>query len=322
MSLEGTMVKDHRNDTLMYAGKVNVRLTDWFFLRDRIVLKYIGLEDAHINMHRVDSTWNYAFLIDYFSAPPSTKKKKGIDLDLKTVDLKNIHFLRKDEWRGEDIWFHVRSMDLDAKEINLTEKTVEINRIDLADPLFSIYNYTGFRPKRTVIEKSEDPPLADTTLKWNPDSWKFSIGQVKIKNGIFKTSQKADRPVNYYFDGQNMLFSSINSTIRNVRLMHDTVHAKIDLNTKERSGFQVRSLTADFKMYPQGMEFSRLDIRTNKSHLRNYFAMHYNEFDDLSDFIDKVEVEGVFRNTELESDDIAFFAPEVSTCKKLIFFTG
>ncbi len=44
--------------------------------------------------------------------------------------------------------------------------------------------------------------------------------------------------------------------------------------------------------------------------------MHYQQFDDMSDFIEKVRMEGVFTNTELQSDDIAFFAPEVLTWKK------
>lgn len=148
MSLEGTMVADHRKDTLLYAGKVNVRLTDWFFLKNKIVLKYIGLQDAYVNLHRMDSVWNYQFLVDYFSAPPSAKKKKGIDLDLKIVELSNIHFLKKDEWRGEDTWFDVRSMSVDARQIKLSEKNIDITSISLDDPLFAIYNYPGRRPKK------------------------------------------------------------------------------------------------------------------------------------------------------------------------------
>jgi hypothetical protein len=88
MSLEGTLVTDHRNDTLLYAGKVNVKVTDWFFLKDTIVLKYIGLDDAIVNLHRVDSVWNYQFLADYFSSPSTGKTKSTINLDLKIVELK------------------------------------------------------------------------------------------------------------------------------------------------------------------------------------------------------------------------------------------
>lgn len=321
MSLEGTLVKDHNKDTLLYAGKVNVRITDWFFLQDTIVLKYIGLQDAFINMHRTDSVWNYTFLSNYFSSPATGKTKSSINIDLKIVDLENIRFLRRDEWRGEDMLFYVRSLNIDAKQISLSQKNIQVNGISLTDPFFSIYNYTGRRPPRPTAVV-EEPAISDTALKWNPDAWNLAVKQLIIKNGIFKTSIQTNRQPYPYFDGANMIFSAINTTFNNIGLNKDTVTANVSLRAQERSGFTVQSLTALFKMHPQGMEFANLDIQTNKSHLRNYFAMHYQQFDDMSDFIEKVRMEGVFTNTELQSDDIAFFAPEVATWKKRIVING
>ena len=91
--MNGLLVLDRKKDTLLYAGSAKVSLTDWFFFKDKITLKYIGLDNAFINLHRTDSVWNYQFLIDYFSGP---RKKKAdtssniIALDLKVVNLKNI----------------------------------------------------------------------------------------------------------------------------------------------------------------------------------------------------------------------------------------
>ncbi|MGZ5255493.1 MAG: hypothetical protein ACXWCT_13870, partial [Flavitalea sp.] len=59
MLLEGTLVKDQRKDTLLYAGTATVNLTDWFFFSDSVELKYIGLKDAVIHINRTDSVWNY-----------------------------------------------------------------------------------------------------------------------------------------------------------------------------------------------------------------------------------------------------------------------
>ena len=46
------MVEDRKQDTLLYAGQAKVNITDWFFLQTNTDLKYIGLENAMINMHR------------------------------------------------------------------------------------------------------------------------------------------------------------------------------------------------------------------------------------------------------------------------------
>ncbi len=56
-----------------------------------------------VRLHRVDSVWNYQFIADYFSSPPSQKTdKKPIVLLLQKMTLTNIHVKQLDEWRGQD----------------------------------------------------------------------------------------------------------------------------------------------------------------------------------------------------------------------------
>ncbi len=324
MQLNGTLVQDHNKDTLLYAGKLTVRVTDWFLVKDKIVLKYLGLEDAVVNMHRVDSVWNYLFLADYFSSPSSSPKKKtSIDLDLRTVYLNNIRLLKKDEWRGEDMFFSVRSLNVDARQLSIPDKNIDINTLDLVNPLFTIYNYKGNRPARLKpVSNDNDPDTLRTGLEWNPDQWRMRIGSMVIRNGTFKNSIQITRPVYKYFDGAYMVFSGLNSRFKNVRLQNDTVSAQVQLRTKERSGFEIKSLLADFRMHPHAMEFGHLDIQANRSRLKDYFAMRYRNFDDLSDFIDKVTMEGNFTDSEVDSDDLVYFAPEVSTWKKKLQLNG
>ncbi len=322
MALEGTLVQDHNKDTLLYAGKLNVRITDWFFLKDKIELQYVGLEDASVYMHRVTKEWNYQFLLDYFATPPSAKKKKSIALDLKLVELNNVHFLRKDEWRGENLMFHVRKLDVDAREFDLDKKKVVIGRIFINEPLFTIYNYPGNRPPRPKAADGEPLISGDTAITWNPDGWAMTVEQLVIKDGIFKSDSKQERQPHYYFDGKHMLFANINTTFKNLALRADTISADAQLSARERSGFHIQSLTSAIKWHPKGMEFNDLDIITNKSRLRNSFVMRYDSFSDMSDFIEKVSLEGDFKDSQIESDDIAFFAPALEQWRKRISITG
>src|SRR5262249_52392549 len=73
---------------------------------------------------------------------------------------------------------------------------------------------------------------------------------------------------------------------------------------------------------PEAMEFANLDIQTNRSRLQRFFAMRYESFDDMGSFVTKVRMEGDFNNAEINSDDIAYFAPELSTWKKKIRITA
>src|ERR1700733_12246371 len=91
MALEEVLVEDTQKDTLLYAGKIKVNITDWWFFKDHAELHYIGLENATIKLQRTDSVWNYQFLADYFSGSSDKTPKdpkdttKGLQLDLKDV---------------------------------------------------------------------------------------------------------------------------------------------------------------------------------------------------------------------------------------------
>src|SRR5678816_3619980 len=62
LNLEGFLLEDQHRDTLLSAGNLQVRITDWFFLKDTVELKYIGLENAVANLKRTDSVWNLSLI--------------------------------------------------------------------------------------------------------------------------------------------------------------------------------------------------------------------------------------------------------------------
>jgi len=327
MNLEGVMIEDQQKDTLLSAGKMQVRITDWFFFKDKIILHYIELGDAVIHLNRTDSVWNYQYLVDYFSGGSSTgSDKKGVELDFKKIKFNNVTFLKKDEWRGEDMQFQLTSMDLDADEIDLNTKKIEINSIDFSDPVFLIKNYTGKRPRSIKIinenEEITDEQKIDSLLKWNPDSWSIHIGKLNINNGDFKNIKVINGIYDDYFDGRNIDFASINASFKNLIFNNDTLTTSLELSTKERSGFEVKSMVADAKLTPHEMSFDKLEIKTNNSVIRDYFSMKYEDFNDMNDFITKIRMQARFENAEIDSDDIAFFAPEAKAWNKKIKISG
>ncbi|MEI9912850.1 MAG: hypothetical protein WDO71_26335 [Bacteroidota bacterium] len=128
MDLQGVLVEDHQHDTLLYADEVQVRITDWFFFKKNIELKYIGLENAIITMQRTDSVWNHQFLVDYFFSPSTGKKEEdAVQLALKKIVLNNVTFRKKDAWLGEDMFVYLGSFDFDAKDLNFSKKQILVN---------------------------------------------------------------------------------------------------------------------------------------------------------------------------------------------------
>jgi hypothetical protein len=323
MHIEGVMLKDRNKDTLIYAGRASVNITDWFFLKDKAELSYISLEDATVYLHRKDSIWNYRFLTDYFSSPSTGSKKKGIEFNLKKIELKNIHLLQKDEWAGQDMEGKLGYLSLQANDLNIASKKIDISNLTVLKPVFSITNYQGKRPKKKTALTDEEFHQNDTILLWNKAGWQITAANVKVENGEFRNEKITERKPYEHFDGLHIRFYEINGTFTNAELHGDTLKTHASLSAKERSGFAIKKMDAAMLWHTTGMEFTNLDVSTDKSHLSNAFAMKYSNFNhDMSDFITHVRMQGSFTNSELHSDDIAFFAPELKSWNRKIFLSG
>ncbi|MGN6510802.1 MAG: translocation/assembly module TamB domain-containing protein, partial [Chitinophaga sp.] len=326
MRLEGALIEDRHQDTILYAGALQVRITDWFFIQDKPVLKFIGLEDAKINLLRPrnDSLWNYQFIVDEFGGSPSpqpaTQKKSGISLDLKKVDLRRVTFNIVDGWVGEDMHVAANRIFLDAERLDLRAHDVQINQLLLDRPEFIISSYDASplrkrRPPSVAMPKPAADSLKPVPLRWNADNWKLVVKTLSIKNGLFGVNNLRDSVPSTpgVFDPSRIRFGNINLSITNSSLVKDSIYADLALNTKERSGFEVRSLKSRFKMSPVEMEFTRLDLRTNHSHIRDYYTMQYEDLSDMNDYVNNVTMRARFKDTRLASEDIAFFAPPLSS---------
>ncbi|RAJ05253.1 uncharacterized protein DUF490 [Chitinophaga skermanii] len=338
MQLQGTYIEDRHQDTLLYAGNLQVRITDWFFFVDKPELKFIGLQDATINIIRPkhDSLWNYQFIIDAFATPSSTPQKQqqaSISIDLKKIDLRRVKINYVDGWIGQDMYVAAKRIYLDAERLDLKNHDILINDIDLDAPSFIVNTYEATRPKRAKPAEADIPAAIvkaiDTTgkvipLRWNDAQWKMVVKSLRIKNGLLGVDSYRDStpPTPGEFDPTHIRFAEINLTLSNSHLVKDSIFSDLQMSTKERSGFEVKKLTCKFKMSPVEMEFSDLDLVTNNSHIGNYYTMQYNDLEDMNEYVDLVTMRANFKNSTIASDDIAFFAPPLSTWKTEIKVNG
>ena len=326
LSIEGLMVEDMNKDTLLYAGAARVNLTDWFFIKDKITLHYVALEDALVNVKRTDSVWNYQFMADYFASPKkSSAKSNGIEFDLKDIHLINIRFNSIDKWIGQDMIASIKKADIKMEGIDYAKKQVTVNDIYLDQPMFALSDYTGRNPVQAVhySDTINTIPVV-SEFKWNNSGWVMQMKKIQLNNGSFSNDKETVRPAyTDHFDGQHLLFSSITGSINEIIFKNDTLKANVVLTAKERSGLLVKKLQSDVRFTPERMEFNNLDIETNSSRLGNYYSMHYNSFnDDMSNFIKNVTLETRLQNTRISSDDLAIFAPELADWKRIFYIEG
>ena len=326
MLLQGTLVLDRNKDTLLYAGTARVSITDWFFFKNNITLKYIGLDDAIINLKRRDSVWNYQFLADYFSSPAKKKDTSGnvIQLDLKVINLNNVKIWQQDEWKGLNMLVSLKQLNLRADVFDMEKKIIKIGSIALDKPVFSQYAYKGRRPKDTTSVKIEKEIEEVEGLQWNTDRWQVSVKNIYLKEAAVAIEREGGgATVANLFDERHIVLSELNGNFKNFELVNDTLKAKVNISGKDRGGFVIKELSANYKLTPKLMEFKNFDLVTNKSHLKDYFAIHYNSFiEDMQDFVHAVTLEGHFEDSKLSSDDLAYFAPETKSWNTVFSLNG
>ena len=238
VDLNGVLVLDQKNDTLLSAGTLKLRITDWFFLKDSTDLKYIGLEDAKINLERTtDSVWNYMFIADHFALPGAKKdtSKKVVAFNIQKIDLKKVTFIQNDEWRGQKMTARVGSLLADIKTTDLGKSEFRINSVDIDKPYFSLEDFDGNRP-------APPPFVKDTGMYFNSGDISMRIADLKITDGTFASIKRGDVPEKGLFDGAYIKLNKIDGTFKQLSFIKDTIKAKVDLTATERSGLELKKL--------------------------------------------------------------------------------
>ena len=322
LQIHQAYIEDHRHDTLLYAGSLQLHITDFFFLSKHPVIHFLGLKDVKLHLIRQpgDSVWNYQFLLDAFSSgnAQSGKNQQPSLPDIRRVTWTNVQIDQIDGWTGQDMHFGIASLDMQAQRTDFRRHRLIIQKLTLTNPSFRLYQYPGSAPADT----SGQSPLSAAADHWNPDHWQLLIRTLRVQNGSFAmddTSRLVNAP---YFDPGHLHIHHIMLQMDSLQLQQDTFTTYLRLSAVERSGFQIQSLTCRFKFSPVIMEFSQLDLRTPHSHLGNYYAMHFRHLSDMSDYIQRVTMVAHFQRAFVHTDDIAYFAPALQQWHTRMMISG
>ena len=320
--IRGVYVEDHHHDTLLYAGELSLRITDWFiFKKETPVIHYVGLKDvyAHLYRQRKSDEWNYQFIIDAFASDkPANKKQESVEISLERIALEKVRFHMDDAWVGLDEDIDIGDCNIVAKNIDLKQKKIALDKILVAQFSFYYNDYVGGRPANFPHKQK----TMDTTA-FNPDLWQVSIQKFDIKDSKFKYDA-TERPAPIgEFDPLHIDVTKINILATNLRVVGDTLFGKLQhFNAKERSGFLVKNMKADISVSPVASICKNLVLETNNSKLEHYYAMHYSRFPDFENYIHKVVMSGNLSGSSIDFKDLAFFGPAIKNLPEVVKISG
>ena len=263
----------------------------------------------HLYRNNHDKEWNYAFIEDAFSSDSkkkSTSNNQQFEIDLEKVLLSNVRFHMDDAWAGYDYDLDFGDFAINVNEVNYKKKLIELSNIKMANSSIRLRDYKGGKPP-----SPKKPYVIDTTA-FNPDKWHIKLASLLFEEVHFRYINKEGKPYEHEFDPEYIEVSDLNTDIRDLSIVGDTLQARIDhFSALERSGFVVKEIQSKVSVSPVASICRELYIKTNNSTIGDYYAMHYERFPDFNDYIEKVNMVAHLKESQVDAKDVAFFAPQL-----------
>lgn len=321
LHLEQVYIEDRNKDTLAYVGDLAIQTSDLLRSYKHPVIRKVELDNARIFMNRAKESdaWNYDFIGEAFggrssddtmetSVPDRTSASDAFNpfsFDLKTVRLRDVVFFMDDAWRGEDLRFAVKELNMGMEEVNLVQRRIAVDALDISGARVLVREYEGGKP-----EDLSPTDSSDWGTPFNPDHFSMKMNRLQLSDCSFSYLNGDEIPEPGHFDETALEIEKIGADIRNVCVIDDTLLADIsDLRALERSGLQLKALQAKLHLSQVLARLSNMRLQTGNSTVGDFFEMRYRNFHDFNDFLNRVTLAAKLRASSLSSLDIAYFAP-------------
>ncbi|MDR0687589.1 MAG: translocation/assembly module TamB domain-containing protein, partial [Prevotellaceae bacterium] len=125
-------------------------------------------------------------------------------------------------------------------------------------------------------------------------------------------------------DFKHIAVADVSLKVSNLNLDGDTMTCRLErLQLKERSGFNLHRLSGVVSVAPTFIEVKNLVIRDDFSDINaTFYRMDYEQFDDFSDYVEKVVMSADFVSSKVDLYTIAFFAPKMPKLHLSVGLTG
>ncbi len=210
--------------------------------------------------------------------------------------------------------YEKKNINIDAVE--LQEGAVNLVTIPTSDSTTEL-NIDVF-----IAEIGKQFSSGDTTKRGG--GAKINIGEVIVEQSRFSLHQSDADSVKRGFDPSHFQLSVDDGDLNNFQVIGDTIQFKVNsLRVKERkTNLFISDLRTYFRISQSSMEFLGLDLTCNQSHVADTLIFTYSSQRDLSDFVNKVNVDARMKETRIHPEDISHFARGLETWKETVTVSG
>ncbi|MEA5461599.1 translocation/assembly module TamB domain-containing protein [Arcicella sp. LKC2W] len=282
-------------DAKVYLSNTQTSFSDFDPATSKYHLHKLALDGGNMNLR-------------LFASIPSTKKVENtpsdtLDFSFTEFDAKNINWKITEETSGLVNSVKLGRLNTKASQVYLSGEKIHLKSVDLYNTDASV---TFLRKKS--IQKTGNPTSAA-----QPNNWKVSVDKIIFdKNNI--TYQDQNQPLQKKgIDYNNLKINNLKLNLERLYYSENKTSGWIYSGSfKEKSGFELQNLQADFAYTNRQTFLKKLLFKTPQSILRDEFVLNYNSFNELTDNIGKVRIKSNIKNSQLAFKDILLLAPDLA----------
>ncbi|MCH8317383.1 MAG: translocation/assembly module TamB domain-containing protein, partial [Bacteroidetes bacterium] len=240
-----------------------------------------------------------------------------------TIILKGVSV--EDDRQHEMIKVEDLKVDFQLTSI-IDSNTINIDAITLKKANISLVKYA---PDGALNMTNFIQALKNLSKKENKQKTKFTVDKIILKNSFFSFSDQRKDSITDGFDYFHFAFDSTYATLSEFNLLADTIQFKIsDLTSRECIGhgprqnrdfvvaqharsLQINHINSTFLFTSKSIEFHDLSAFFGKSYISNLLIFRFDTIDDMSDFVNKVDIIAQLDSSVIHSQDLALFAPSL-----------
>lgn len=257
----------------------------------------------------------------YLSKELNTKVKIGsvsFGFLLKIV-FKDVYI----EDKHKNILLQSDKIALSFGDIFFSEQKLIFRKVELDNSYFNLVKYKnekGLNLQFIIDYFSSGEKKTDTSAS---KPWKLLFKALKIKNTRFRYCNQDVVTNNFGMDYGDIDISKINLDIRDISINGDTINADIhSLSAEDKGGFKLYFFSALARVSSHEITTKNLRIITPNSDLNLDLSFTYNEWNDINDFINKVNINSSIRHSKFNLMDVSYFAHELEGMDDKVFMTA
>jgi len=321
----GFLIRDHHQDTLLYAGHLQTGLRSLYNPGSdkKLNLGDVYLKDGFINLnvykgepyHNMRMTFN-----------PETKEpgepKPPFTMGIASVEADNFKFYNSNENRGVNQKYYLRKAEIAVKDLLLDANHIMLDDAHLSGLRMMAYIEDVDTPthneEKLFFDSSHlSAPKLDSNFVNRNLPFQLTAGHIQVTDSYAEIHNNARSPnwdgntskINY----DHLIIQDINLDVRNYFMEEKSfLGEELFISLKTPSGFEV----SDAKISKAIVDSTQvsllgLNLLTPYSHIKDTVQFKYMCYDSWRDFNNRVFIDAQVDNSIVALKDIMYLAPKL-----------